>query len=178
MKSGRAKFLLQAGAMALGLVGYAAQAADIPLTPVEELARRADVVVRGTVTSLEARQDAGGAPRTEIELTVGETWKGALTNRLTVVQGSSVLGRRQVRVLGEPEFRLGEELVLFAVLNPRGEAVTLDLARGKFTLKTNPVSNAVEAASDGARVRGGVALPGQAPVEIGELHRRVREAAR
>ncbi len=178
MKTGRALFLLQSGAVALGLVGHAAQAADIPLTSVDELARRADLVVRGTVTSLEARQDAGGAPRTVIELAVGETWKGTPTNRLTVVQGSSVLGRRQVRVLGEPEFRLGEELVLFAVFNPQGEAVTLDLARGKFTLKTNAVSKAVEAASDGARVSGGTALPGQAPVEIRELHRRVREAGR
>jgi hypothetical protein len=168
----------QVALVALGLAGSVARATDIPLTSVEELSRRADVVVRGTVLSLEAKQDDGGQPRTEIALSVTETWKGAPTNRLTVVQGSSVLGRRQVRVLGEPEFRLGQELVLFAVFNPRGEAVTLDLGRGKFTLKTNAVSKAVEAASDGARVSGGVALPGQAPTELGELHRRVREAIR
>jgi hypothetical protein len=168
----------QAVALALGLAGQVARATDIPLTSVEDLSRRADVVVHGTVVSLEAKQDDGGQPRTEIALSVNETWKGAPTNRLMVVQGSSVLGRRQVRVLGEPEFRLGQELVLFAVFNPRGEAVTLDLARGKFTLKTNAVSKALEATSDGARVSGGVALPGQAPMELGELHRRVREAMR
>ena len=89
----------QVAFVALGLAGSVARATDIPLTSVEELSRRADVVVRGTVLSLEAKQDDGGQPRTEIALSVTETWKGTPTNRLTVVQGSSVLGRRQVRVL-------------------------------------------------------------------------------
>ncbi len=160
----------------MAVAGRSAGATDIPLTPVSELARRADLVVRGTVVSLEARRDPGGHLRTEVGLEVAESWKGMATNRLTVVQGSAVLGERQVKVVGEPEFRLGEQLVLFAVFNPLGEAVTLDLARGKFAVKTNPVTQRVVATSDGARVQGGVALPGQAPVEVSELRRQVREA--
>lgn len=162
-------------ALALAVACASALASDVPLTSIEELARRADIVVHGRVESLEARRDDSGRAFTRMELEVAETWKGAVTNRLTVVQGSAVLGARQVRVLGEPEFRLGEQVVLFGVFNPRGEAVTLDLARGKFSVTTNAVTQAVTAVSDGARVAGGVALPGQAPVELAELERRIRE---
>jgi len=161
--------------IALLAFGFASlRATDIPLTSIEELARRADVVVRGSVASIEALRDGEGRPYTRLGLTVAETWKGPSTNRLTVVQGSTVLGRRQVRVLGEPEFRLGEDAVVFAVFNPAGEAVTLDLARGKFSVRTNAATGNITAMSDGARVSGGVALPGQAPVALDELRQRVK----
>lgn len=161
--------------IALTACGFASlRATDIPLTPIEELARRAEVVVRGSVASIEALRDGEGRPFTRLELTVAETWKGPSTNRLTVVQGSAVLGQRQVRVLGEPEFRLGEDAVVFAVFNPAGEAVTLDLARGKFTVRTNATTGQLTALSDGAKVSGGVALPGQAPVSLAELRERVK----
>ena len=163
------------GVLALALAATTAFASDLPLTSIEELAKRADLVVHGRVESLEARRDDSGRPFTRVELDVTETWKGAVTNRLVVVQGSAVLGGRQVRVLGEPEFRLGEQVVLFGVFNPRGEAVTLDLARGKFSVSTNATTQAISAMSDGARVAGGVALPGQAPVALAELERRIRE---
>ncbi len=162
--------------LALSVAGLTAGATDVPLTSVEELARRADVVVHGRVESLEARRDESGRAFTCVELGVTETWRGAATNRLVVVQGSAVLGDRQVRVLGEPQFRLGEQLVLFGVFNPQGEAVTLDLARGKFSVTTNTVTRTLVARSDGARVAGGMALPGQAPVELAELRRRCKEA--
>lgn len=165
---------LRAGG-ALWVATAVALGSGVPLTSVEDLAARADIVVRGRVESLEARRDDTGRAFTRVELEVAETWKGAATNRLTVVQGSAVLGARQVRVLGEPEFRLGEQVVLFGVFNPRGEAVTIDLGRGKFAVTTNALTKAVTAVSDGARVAGGVALPGQAPVELAELERRIRE---
>lgn len=164
------------GVLALSVAGLTSGATDVPMTSIEELARRADVVVHGRVESLEARRDESGRAFTRVELGVAETWKGVATNRLMVVQGSAVLGDRQVRVLGEPKFRLGEQVVVFGVFNPQGEAVTLDLARGKFSVTTNATSRAVVARSDGARAAGGVAFPGQAPVELAELRRRSMEA--
>lgn len=165
--------------IAVSACGFAGlRATDIPLTSIEELARRAEVVVRGSVTSMEAMRDGEGRPYTRLELAVTETWKGSATNRLWVVQGSAVLGQRQIRVLGEPEFRLGEEAVVFAVFNPAGEAVTLDLARGKFSVKTNAANGRLTAVSDGAKVAGGVALPGQAPVALDELKQRVKDSLR
>lgn len=164
---------------ALGVIGAVTLfATDIPLTPIDDLARRADVVIRGSVASIEARRDGEGRPHARIEVSVAETWKGSPTNRLTVVQGSTILGQKQVRVLGEPEFRLGEDLVLFAVFNPAGEAVTLDLARGKFAVTTNSTTGALTAASDGAKAAGGIALPGQAPVALDELKLRVKDTRR
>jgi len=156
------------------VIGYLAQASDVPLTPIEELARRADDVVRGRVVSLEATRDEKGRPFTRVEVGVAECWKGAATNQLTVVLAGTVLGERRVLVVGEPEFLLDEEVVLFAVRNPRGEAVTLDLARGKFLVTTNAVTGGLEAAN--RPVKGGAAMPGFAPLELGELKRRVSKA--
>lgn len=150
-------------------------ATDVPLTPVDELARRADVVVRGRVVSLEATRDAEKRPFTRIEFDVLAVWKGPATNRLAVVQASSPLGPRPVQVPGEPQFRLGEDVVVFAVRNPRGELVTLDLARGKFSVRTNAVSGAVEAANDGARSAAGYGLPGRVPVPLERLTQQVKD---
>lgn len=156
------------------VLGSAVSASDVPLTPVEELARRAGDVVRGRVVSLEATRDEKGRPFTRVELDVAECWKGAATNQLTVVLASSSLGPRWVKVVGEPEFRLGEEVVVFAMRNPRGEAVTLDLARGRFVVTTNAVTGRLEAANQ--PVKGGSAMPGRVPLPLAELKRRVQEA--
>ena len=150
--------------------------ADVPVpTPVEELARRADAVVHGRVASLEASRDVEGRVFTRVELDSPEFSKGPATNHFSLVMGSGVLGRRWTKVVGEPEFRLGEEVVVFTVRNPHGDAVTLDLAQGKFT---------VHEATDGRKllsngVFGGPAeatgyrLPTQVPLPLEELKRRV-----
>jgi hypothetical protein len=154
------------------------RATDVPLTPVDNLARRADDVVHGRVASLEASRDDTGRPFTRVELDVLATWKGMATNRFSLVQASSALGPRPVKVLGEPEFRLGEEVIVFTVRNPRGESVTLDLARGKFGVTTNQVTGVVEAANTGLKQATGYSLPGRAPVPLKELGRQVREATK
>lgn len=153
------------------------RATDVPLTPVDNLARRADDIVHGRVTTLEASRDDTGRPFTRVELDVLATWKGMATNRFSLVQASSALGPRPVKVLGEPEFRLGEEVIVFTVRNPRGESVTLDLARGKFGVTTNQATGVVEAANTGLKQATGYSLPGRAPVPLKELGRQVREAA-
>ncbi len=150
--------------------------ADAPApAPVEDLARRADAVVHGRVASLEASQDAEGRVFTRVELESAEFWKGPSTNHFSLVMGSGVLGRRWTKVVGEPEFRLGEEVVVFTVQNPHGDAVTLDLAQGKF---------AVHEAADGRKLLSngvfggpmettGYRLPTQVPLALEELKRRV-----
>lgn len=165
------------GWVAGGMVGLglAAQATQGLPTPVEELARRAELVVHGRVESVETLEAAPGRLFTRIELSSIEVWKGGTTNRLGLVQASGVLGERWVKVVGEPHYQPGEEVVVFTVPNERGEAVTLDLSQGKFTVTTSDgaklASNGVMGGTPGP---GGVRLPHQVPLSLETLRERVR----
>lgn len=166
---------------AFGIFSFAALASGGPITPVEDLARRADDIVHGTVASLECRRDGAGRIFTRVELDVAETWKGAATNRFALVQGGGVLGDRWTKVSGGPEFRLGEEVVVFTVRNSRGEAVTLDLAQGKFLVLSDShggerhVSNGL---IGGAAGGAGYRLPTQLPLSLVELRQRAEGGSR
>jgi hypothetical protein len=150
-----------------------------PITPVEDLARRADAIVQGKVASLECTKDSHGQMFTRVELDVTEVWKGSPTNHFSLVHAGGVLGGRWVRVSGGPEFRLGEEVVVFTVRNPQGDAVTMDLAQGKFAITGKGgdqlVSNGpIGGSNAGARYR----LPTQLPLPLTELKRRVEGSLR
>ncbi len=162
----------------LGLLAAPWARADAPVpVPVEELARRADWVVHGRVASLEASRDAEGRIFTRVELEQTEIWKGLATNHFSIVFGNAVLGDRWTKVVGGPEFRLGEEVVVFAIRNPNGDAVTLDLAQGKFTVRE--VKDGPKLVSNGVLSDAGVTtsyrLPTQVPLSLDELKRRVDE---
>lgn len=165
----------------LGLLGALVAPAGSPLpVPVADLARRADAVVHGRVASFEASRDAEGRVFTRVELEAAEVWKGAATNRFSLVLGSGVLGERWVKVVGEPEFRLGEEVVVFTVRNPHGDAVTLDLAQGKFSVRETKDGRKLTSngALGGTENAAGYRLPTLMPLPLAELKRRVGEAGR
>ncbi|GDY23232.1 hypothetical protein LBMAG56_45790 [Verrucomicrobiota bacterium] len=111
--------------------GFATQFLPVPI---EELARTADVVLRGEVVSRSCERDPRGRLTTRIELAVSEVWKGAPTTHFTVVQAGGTLGEQRQTVIGQAEYRIGEEVVAFLALNRSGEGVTLGLAHGKFSL--------------------------------------------
>ena len=115
--------------------GFATQ--FLPL-PIEELARSADVVLRGEVISRRCDRDARGRLTTHIELAVSEVWKGPQTGRFTVVQAGGTLGEERQTIIGQAEYRIGEEVVAFLAVNRFGEGVTLGLAHGKFSLTRPP----------------------------------------
>ena len=161
------------------LAGRIAAAPGVPV-PVEDLAKRADAVVHGKVDALECTRDPAGRIFTRVELDVAEVWKGKPAGRFTLVLAGGVLGTRKVAVVGGPEYRLGEEVVVFTARNERGEPVTLDLAQGKFTVETAQASGAKHVANGvmgGPADKSGYRLPTQVPLELSELRRRV-EAAR
>ena len=125
--------------LASALAGRIAAAIGVPV-PVEDLAKRADAVVHGKVDALECTRDPAGRIFTRVELDVAEVWKGKPAGRFTLVLAGGVLGARKVAVVGGPEYRLGEEVVVFTACNESGEPVTLDLAQGKFTVETAQAS--------------------------------------
>ncbi len=165
--------------LASALANRIAAAIGAPV-PVEDLAKRADTVVHGKVDALECTRDPAGRIFTRVELDVAEVWKGKTVGRFTLVLAGGVLGARKVAVVGGPEYRLGEEVVVFTARNESGEPVTLDLAQGKFTVEVAQASGAKHVANGvigGPADKSGYRLPTQVPLELSELRRRV-EAAR
>ena len=141
---------LRVGVLMLNLLVFGfikVEATQIPAFSLKGIADRADRVVHGRVESVETIKGGDGRLRTRVEVVVDETWKGVSEPRLQVVQGSGVLGERWVRVVGEPEFCPGEEVVLFLVKTPTGEWVVAPLAQGKFSVTRD---------KDGVRVGNGI----------------------
>jgi len=122
----------------LGLLLPAAQAERIFPLSIEQMAARAALVLHGNVASKTVQRDREGRIYTRIELAVAEEWKGAAkTNRFILVQGGGVLGEEVAMVSGQEEFSIGEEVVLFLVLNQRHEGVVIGLTQGKFKVATD-----------------------------------------
>jgi len=105
------------------LVYVPAQATTVLRLSVEEMARRADLVVRAEVTRVEVQSDPTDEARitTHVTMRVLDTFKGhqtAPTLTLKLLGGSN--GRYILRVPGMPTFSQGEEVVLFLHATPRG----------------------------------------------------------
>jgi hypothetical protein len=174
--------LAQAVALLVGmLVPFLIHAAGGAVLTVEAMAQRAEVVAVGKVASLESLRDSTGHPYTRIELSPVEVWKGAGTNRLVLASGTTVLGERWVRVAGEQPYRLGEEVLVFAVRNTVGEAVVLDPVQARFMvhadLKTGErhAENGTLGESESVRAAR-VRTPAQRRLPLSVLRERVKVA--
>jgi len=123
---------------AVFLLACAAQATRMVPLSIEQLTAKADLVLHGTVTSKTVQRDATGRIFTKIQLQVADAWKGKpKANPFVIVQGGGVLGEEIAAVDGREEFSIGEEVVLFLVLNQRGEGVVIGLVQGKFKVATD-----------------------------------------
>lgn len=108
----------------------------IPLS-IEQLTAKAQLVLQGTVKSKTVQRDPEGRIYTRIELQVADSWKGQpKAGTFTLVQSGGVLGEEIVTVDGQEEFSIGEEVVVFLVLNQRGEGVVIGLSQGKFKVRS------------------------------------------
>jgi len=141
------------------------EATQIPSCSLRSITERADRVVHGRVESIETVKGGDGRLRTRVDVSVNDTWKGPAEPRVTVVQGSGVLGERWVRVVGEPEFRPGEEVVLFLVRTPAGDWVVAPLSQGKFSVTRD---------AEGVRVSNGIlGVGGAKPMGLQALREEV-----
>ncbi|MBM3902500.1 MAG: hypothetical protein FJ379_10510 [Verrucomicrobia bacterium] len=148
------------------LLGFSSlDATQIPSFSLRSITERADRVVHGRVESIETVKGGDGRLRTRVEVVVDDTWKGPAEPRVTVVQASGVLGERWVRVVGEPEFRPGEEVVLFLVRTPAGDWVVAPLSQGKFSVTRD---------AEGVRVGNGIlGVGGAKPMGLQALREEV-----
>ncbi len=128
---------LKAAVLALALPALAWATVVVEMS-FEELARKAPLVVRGTVGSVQASWDEGQRRIwTYAEVKVAEPLKGRAAPTLLVKQPGGVVGPVGQAVAGTARFSPGEETVLFlepAVDEP-GAYVVLGLAAGKVDLE-------------------------------------------
>ncbi len=166
---------------AWGMLAGARAAQQRPVTP-EDLAARAEMVVRGRVESIETVREGRDGLVTRVELAVQEVWKGVVTNRLVLTQPGGTLGTRKVVVTGDADYGLGEEVVVFAVRNRAGEWLTLELAQGKFRVERpamgEPLVRNLFLGGDPSPGPAGYRPKNQLPLTLSVLHERVREGLR
>jgi hypothetical protein len=151
----------------------------VPLT-IEQLAQQSELVLEGTVLSKSCQRDPAGRIYTKVELSVADVWKGAVPARpFTIVHGGGVLGDNRVTVSDQVDFQPGEEVVVFLVINQRGEGVSLGMAQGKFhvwinqTTKLKYARNSFHGGTEagGSSTQQSVAEP---RLTLADLKRRVR----
>jgi hypothetical protein len=128
----------------------AASATTLIHTSVEELTTVSTLIVRGTVTSLEAGEPTPGRIDTAVEVTVAEVLKGIPRGKVTVVTPGGRLGNLSQRVEGAATFKLHEAVLLFLVqVEGHVHAVTA-MSQGKFTLDAQPGSTIAVPQSPGS----------------------------
>ena len=167
-------------------VALAQAASQVPLS-IDSLAAKADAVVHGKVVRMTCQRDDEGRMFTKVHLQIIEQVKGRHRGgTLVVVQGGGVLGRRIARSPIQPKYRVGAEVVVFAMFNSRDEAVTLGLNQGKFDVMRQPKTGLATvrnpfhglAKRDDPRAVVKRALGQSKPLTLAELKRRVRRAAK
>jgi hypothetical protein len=155
-------------------VAFPAMGAVAPEVSVEALAREADAVVRGTVSSATPRWAPDGRHiRTHVSLRRVATWRGAPPAEIAVdVPGGAVGDVAQV-VSGAPSFQAGEEVVVFLRASGAGRWRVLGLALGKFRVEAgSAVPQLAGLRLERATLRTSERRVEAMPVE--ELERRVR----
>jgi hypothetical protein len=109
--------------------------------PIEELRDKAQLIIHGKVLSKTVEREADGQIMTRVELAVTETWKGKpVPSKYVIMQAGGVLGDEITSVSGQERYDIGEEVIVFLVLNKRGEGVTLGLSQGKFQVFEDPTT--------------------------------------
>ena len=107
---------------------------------------RAELILHGQVEAKTVQRDDRGRIFTEVEVRVIELWKGKHPGKtLLLVHPGGVLGDIETKASGQPEYKPGEEVVLFCVENDAGKYVTVGLGNGKFRVENgialNPNTN-------------------------------------
>ena len=186
MRKSTPKRLPALAALLLAGTALGQAASQVPLS-IETLADKADAVVHGRVVRMSCQRDDGGRIFTRVHLQIIEQVKGRERGAaLVIVQGGGVLGGQIARSPIQPKYKVGTEVVVFAVFNSRGEAVTLGLNQGKFDIARQPETGLATvrnpfhglAKRDDPRAVVKRALGQSKPLTLAELKRRVRRVTK
>ena len=140
----------------LGLVASTAGATTVLRVSIEDLARKADVIVRGVVQEVRVVTDARDERRiaTLVTLRVDRVLKGHASGpHLTLRLAGGRSERWDSTIPGTPVFVKGEETVVFLEATSDG-LKPAGLAEGKYSLRADPSSGRLRA----TRSLGGAAV--------------------
>ncbi len=105
----------------------------------QELTAQSTAVVLGSVTEIEAAADeATGAISTYVHIDPDHVIVGDLpVGEIVLREAGGRLRGRSEWMFGSPEYRLGEEVLVFLDQNPDGTLRTTSMAMGKFTVESH-----------------------------------------
>ncbi len=113
--------------------------------PMEDLARKADTIVLGTVTRQESAWDARHtAIYTTVTLAVERVLVGAAAKVVTLQVAGGSVGRMGMRTSNDAVFRDGERAIVFLDTSAVPSTV-VGMQQGKFTVKDDTVTGIGEA---------------------------------
>lgn len=127
--------------------GIPASATTVLRLPIEEMAARADLVIRAEVVRVVTVADPADERRlsTRVTVRVLESLKGYVTApTLTITLLGGRTSRWTLAVPGTPVFREGSEVVLFLHSTPRGFKPA-GLWLGKYEVRRDPVTGRARA---------------------------------
>ena len=121
---------------ALLLFGAALRATSLARMSVAEMAHASSSIVRARCVSSSVRWEEGEI-WTFTDFEIEESWKGAAAarTRFTVRLLGGRLGEITSRVSGVPQFRPGEDVVLFLEPAPRGNFNVVSWSQGTFRIR-------------------------------------------
>jgi hypothetical protein len=124
--------LRAAALVLLGPLGARVAAATtyLPITDTD-LVQRSAVVVRGTVADVRVEECAAGFV-TVYRFRVADTWKGGSAPEIEILVPGGTDGTRGTAVWGVPEFRAGDEEILFLNAGRDGRFRVSELLLGAF----------------------------------------------
>jgi hypothetical protein len=127
----------------LGLLGaLGAQATVMMALDLDELAQRADMVIRAQVLSSQSKTRGNqGRILTDVELKTLECWKGTCPEVVTALVLGGQEGDVEQWVSGSAQFTPGEECVVFLRAHGKTRFKVLGMAQGKYRLEWDPDSS-------------------------------------
>jgi hypothetical protein len=120
--------------LAIGLLACSVvNATSLARMSVGQMAHAAAVIVRARCLTNEVRREEGEI-WTFTAFQIEETWKGEAPARITVRLLGGRLGEITSHVSGVPQFRAGEDVVLFLERAPRGNYSVVSWEQGTFRI--------------------------------------------
>jgi hypothetical protein len=125
----------------MGALG--AQATVMMALDLDDLAQRADMVIRAQVLSSQSKVREGSQGRilTDVEMKSLECWKGTCPEVVTAMVLGGQEGDVEQWVSGSAQFTPGEECVVFLRAHGRTRFKVLGMAQGKYRLEWEPDSS-------------------------------------
>ena len=135
---------LAALGVVLALAAVPARAAVLVHLNFEEMAEKSSAILVGRCVEVRSEPDAEFRIVTHNVFEVSEYLKGSLGRRVTITEPGGRIGDQVTFFSGMPQFRVGEEAVLFVWTSPQGQRhQVIGFTQGKFEMSRNATSGEV-----------------------------------